>query len=182
MSALKALVSICVFAFSVSAFAFPTAEVRCYDGDCWKSGWLTTFPGSRDWARVYCKGDDCAANGWTVRDSRGLFVEAECVGRGCFVDGFIETTQGRSQYYRCHAPETTPNTPAGEPNCWTHGFSASGPFVYQTTSCIDGNCRERGWVNQPSGGRQSQAMCVAGRDEESGQMKTDCFRFGWNLY
>ncbi|MES2963630.1 MAG: hypothetical protein V4760_07040 [Bdellovibrionota bacterium] len=166
------------------AEATPVVEVTCYGDDCFKNGWLATYPRANFWAQAICWKKDCSQYGWQVHDSRGLDTDVTCVGRGCFVDGWIESVaQGRqSQYYKCKAPIATPNGGAATPDCWLHGFEANGPSVFSSASCVNGSCRTSGWVTKVGRLPDATTVCKTGADQTTGMTISDCFRFGWNVY
>lgn len=166
------------------ARATPLVEVTCYHNDCFKYGWMASYPRAQFWAQTLCWKNDCSQYGWQVHDSRGVDTDVTCVGRGCFTDGWIESVaQGRqSQYFRCKAPVVTPSNGNATPDCWTYGFQADGPSVVSDASCLNGSCRTSGWVTKGRGMPDTTVVCKAGADETTGMTISDCFRFGWNVY
>lgn len=166
------------------AEARPVVEVTCYEQDCFKNGWSTSNHRYGFWQTTRCWAGDCTTHGWQTHDSRGYDLDVTCVGRGCFVDGWLEAVaQTReSQFFKCKAPVATPQDGNVTPNCWVHGFEANGPSVVSSATCLNGSCRTGGWVTKQRGVPDTTVVCKAGSDEATGTMVSDCFRFGWNVY
>lgn len=145
-------------------------DVVCVRKDCLKNGWSAHNPYNGYWFEVRCLQKDCAKNGWTMVDSVNGNSTAECFGKGCFVDGWVERLDmqpGYSQTNICRSGDD----PKADPNCFTYGWETSNGRGRGETICRGEDCAARGWVVRFPGQPDVVVVCKAG----------GCFVDGWSV-
>ncbi|RME14937.1 MAG: hypothetical protein D6797_07725 [Bdellovibrio sp.] len=160
---------ICLGLFFCSP-AWALWEVDCLGGDCLTYGWQIKNPQTGQNSKVYCINQDCETYGWYEASKLTSGTRSECIGSGCFVDGWhiFETASGRLlQTVTCN------KGPSLQGDCLIWGWKLTGfGFAPVQITCTENDCRGKGWTyNDPRKGRQT-VVCKPG----------GCFIEGWIQY
>ena len=78
-----------LFFLSFSAIASSRYQIDCKQGDCFSYGWSMKELKGDFSLENKCIANDCRNNGWQSIDSKGDQFFVNCLGAGCFIDGWM---------------------------------------------------------------------------------------------
>lgn len=151
---------------TLSTHAQAKMDVVCLKGSCLTQGWSGQAENGY-WFELRCTENDCANKGWRTRDSKGNNVVTECLGAGCFKDGFKDSNFYNPREYAMNLCQSKDEN--STPDCMKYGWTSQSGYRRSVTTCRSQNCATQGWMIQTDGQSDLIAFCKNGH----------CFENGW---
>jgi hypothetical protein len=146
-------------------------DVTCVHDDCLTYGWKIRDTKSLGRGFVECVDEDCKKKGWYETSMSGQTFLNECARGGCWVEGWDAVDRAGRLLASARCLSGGPEHP--ESDCLSFGWTvrqANG--MVANISCLEHNCREKGWEITLRGAPPQLAHCKPG----------GCFTEGWRLY